>query len=202
MLLSYGMGANRRSQLRISAITAVIWAFLLITPTLSAQGNDLDPPLIEHDLQVRGTPGETQEFSATVVDDQALAEVRLYYRYSGETSFTDIMMTPIASSAVYIASLDTEAGDLRAIEYYIEARDKAGNRIVQGHPFNPMVRLMGEDESQVVANTQDAVPDTSRRRRWLYVGLGVLAAGAVAVAANSRSTDGGDGDFVITVDPP
>ncbi|MEE9321535.1 MAG: hypothetical protein V3U76_13900 [Granulosicoccus sp.] len=201
MLLNYNKFANEHRSVWISAVTAALWAFLLIAPTLSAQSNDLEPPLIEHDLQERGQPGETQDFSATVVDDQALAGVRLHYRYSGETDFTDITMTQIASSAVYTASLDTEVGDLRAIEYYIEARDKAGNRVVQGHPFNPMVRLMGDDDV-LASNSQDVKPESSRRRRWLYIGLGVLAAGAVAAAASGDGGGGNDNDFVITLDPP
>ena len=44
---------------------------------------DVEPPVIELEELTEGTAGETQVFTALVVDNKILKDVKLYYRFSG-----------------------------------------------------------------------------------------------------------------------
>jgi len=210
-------GSTTRGQRRRIADTGRIVLFAasaflgLAVPVVHAQSEiDVEPPLIEHDPVVSGEPGEAQEFSATVVDDRELAEVLLFHRFSGEESFDETPMRPVASSSVFTASVATEAGDTRSIEYYLQARDEAGNRVIKGYAFSPLVRRMDGGAGPLAGTGDQPAPEvrSGNGRRWLYVGLGVLAIGAVAAAAGGGggSADdppvGGGNTFVVTIDPP
>jgi hypothetical protein len=174
-------------------------------PVAHAQSaaEDYEPPLIEHDVIERAAAAGSQEFAANVVDNQALADVILYYRFAGEEEFRMLPMTQVAASAVYSASVESDINDARSIEYYIQARDEAGNRVVKGFAFSPLVRLIGDGSDVQQATVAESAPKSSSGRRWLYIGLGVLAVGAIAAAANSGgSDDPPTGDFQIVLDPP
>lgn len=176
-----------------------------ILPVAHAQSAavDYEPPLIEHDVIERVEAAGSQEFTASVVDDQSLADVTLYYRFAGEEEFRMLPMTQVAASAVYSASVESDINDVRSIEYYIQARDEAGNRVVKGFAFSPLVRLVGDGSDAQQAAVVEPEPKSSSGRRWLYIGLGVLAVGAIAAAANSGGKDDPPtGDFQIVLDPP
>ena len=186
----------------------------LVAPIAHAQsGIDVEPPLIEHDPVERGEPGVAQEFSANVVDDRGLSEVLLHHRFAGEETFDETPMRRVADSATFVATVRTTSGDTRSIEYYLEARDEAGNRVIRGYAFSPLVRRMdgeGGTSGAVTADERAPAASAGSGRRWLYIGLGVLAVGVLAAAAGGGdgggSSDGvpsgGGNTFVVTIDPP
>ena len=170
-----------RRWVRSATVSLATCAALLgvAVPTAHAQSEiDVEPPLIEHDAIELGEPGVAQEFTASVVDDRELAEVLLFHRFAGEESFDETPMRRVATSSTYTATVSTEGGDTRSIEYYIQARDEAGNRVIKGYAFSPLVRRMDGGAGAAVAGS-DPVPEarSGSGRRWLYVGLGVLAVG-------------------------
>ena len=171
-----------------------------LAPPLHAQSElDVEPPLIEHEIVESGVAGEPQEFRATVVDDRALEEVLLFHRRADEETFVRLPMRRVASSTTFTATVETEAGDERAIEYYLQARDEAGNRVIKGYAFSPLVRAMGAGGTS--AGRGDVGEDAPRRgRTWLLVGLGVVAAGiAIALADTDEPADD---IFTVTISPP
>ena len=203
-------GPARWRRTRVPFALIVLGALSAIggTTSLHAQDEiDLEPPIVEHEALERGVAGDAQEFVATVVDDRELAEVLLFHRFAGEASFDETPMRRLAESSVYTASVPTSAAETRAIEYYIQARDAAGNRVIKGYAFSPLVRRIG-DGSVPGAPAADApgepAPSAGGTRRWLYIGLGVLAVGAAAAALSDDSSgpEAGPNTFTVTLDPP
>lgn len=166
---------------------------------------DVEPPLIEHDVVPEAEADIRQTFVATVVDDQDLDSVQFYYRYAGESSFSRNVMTPVSFTSTYIAQIPTDPNSLKAIEYYIQARDASGNRTVRGYTFSPLVRnivpaFVAEPVAQSVPDTTPAVDETateSRFPRAVYVIGGVLLLGLIASAAGS-SGSGSEGGGACT----
>ena len=205
--------ASTPTTLRFARATTVVVAWMALVSVLPggahAQDDDIDlePPIVEHEVLERGAAGDAQEFVATVVDDRELAEVLLFHRFAGEAAFERTPMRRLAESAVHTASVPTSAAETRAIEYYIQARDAAGNRVIRGYAFSPLVRRIGDGSAPgALAGDVPGEPASSGggTRRWLYIGLGVLAVGAAAAAlgGDDGGSEAGPNTFTVTLDPP
>ena len=181
------------------ACRALVAVLLLIAPVAHAQELDVEPPLIEHERIERGEQGVAQEFTATVVDDREVEEVLLFHRRAGDETFENLPLERVGTSSVFLATLPTEAGDARAIEYYIQARDASGNRVIRGYAFNPLQRLMVGEGAGPLAEADAA--QTGVRKRWLWIGLGVLAVGAAVALSDSGDGESSD-TFTVTIEPP
>lgn len=195
-------------------------ALILVTTMVSAQSLaqtpdwpgeiDLDPPVIDHEALVTGISAEQQAFSAIVVDDRGLEHVMLFHRNRSGAEYASVQMQNVAGSDEYTATIDTAVGQTR-IEYYIEALDTGGNRVLKGFPFFPLVRDLNVPTANVA---QELEPDEATDRRLIYVLLGVAAVGVAALALAGGSDDGGNdggGDtqpgpgtvpLIIEVSPP
>ncbi len=171
-----------------------------------APGTDTLPPIIELETIETGVAGQDQVFTALVADDGDLLDVKLYFRYAGQQAYQTVNMDPLASTSFYLATLTTPAQETRAIEYYVQARDIAGNRAVEGFAFEPLVRQLTPPQN-APSNTdtqQDTATETAQSpefqgepesggiKIWQIV-LGVLAVGALAGLAASSGGDGGGG---------
>lgn len=187
-----------------SAITPT-FAFAQQTPSV-----DFESPIIEHVAQDGGPVGGVEVFGATVVDNDAIDRVVVFYRFSGETEFAEVTMREVAQSSFYSAKVDTANVplDTEAIEYYIQAEDASGNIVLKGFAFQPLTRAF-EAVSPVVpevevvsAEPEFTDPPVSSSVNWWYVGLGVLVLGGIAASAGgggSSSSTGDDCDGGCTV---
>ncbi len=173
---------------------------------------DFDPPVIDHESLVSGVSGEIQVFSALVVDDRGLERVTLYYRSTTGQEYQQVPMQRLSATDNYTASVDS-AVDQKKIEYYIEALDSGGNRVLKGFPFFPLVR--GLEAPRQVPVAEQAVtppPAEAKSNNALYIVLGVLAVGLIVGLAGGSSDNGGGGGGVppddntvpltINVSPP
>lgn len=173
----------------------------------AAPGSDTVPPIIELETIESGVAGQDQVFTALVADDGDLLDVKLYFRYRGQQAYQTITMDPLADTSFYLVTLATPTEETRAIEYYVQARDIAGNRVVEGFAYEPLVRSLTPPENAPgSASTQtDTAAETTPApefqsesesggiKVWQIV-LGVLAVGALAgLAASSGGDDGGGG---------
>ncbi len=71
-------------------LLALLVAFSTIHPgPIHAQSGktDIEGPTIEHEVVESGGLGKVQEFSATVVDNEEVASVWLFYRFGVEDDF-------------------------------------------------------------------------------------------------------------------
>lgn len=153
---------------------------------------DVDPPLIEHEVVAQAESDIRQTFVASVVDDGELDSVVFFYRFAGETYFTRYVMAPLSASSTYIAQIPTDPKLFTAIEYYIQARDRGGNRTVRGYTFSPLVREILPANNPAVAGPTDLANTEIVKKnsasgipKSLYVIGGVLLLGLIASAASS-----------------
>ncbi len=168
---------------------------------------DIDPPVIDHEALDSGRAGEPQEFVAGVVDDRGLQHVMLFYRARSGAQYQSADMQKVAGTDDFTVTVETLLGQDR-IEYYIEALDVGGNRVLKGFPFFPLVR----DLAQPTARVTGAEESEASGNRALYVLLGIAAAGlVVALVAGSGGDGGGSGEtdpmpgtvpLTIEVTPP
>lgn len=166
---------------------------------------DIQAPIIDLELLEESVSDQTQVFSALVADDRELADVTLYHRRAGQQPFAPIAMSPLGDTGYYSVSLSTDPEDLRAIEYYVQARDAAGNRTVSGYAFDPFIRSLTRTTSELANNSTTgttgnptaASEDDGGISIW-SIALGVVLVGALAAAAGG-SSGGGDGGVPLTV---
>lgn len=179
---------------------------------------DVEPPLIEHELVKQAEADIRQTFVASVVDDEELAQVDLFYRFGGETSFSRYQMMRVSYSSTYIAQIPTNPNELAPMEYYIQASDASGNRTVRGYTFSPLVRQIIAPANHVEATAQDeSDPGTkapnstaSKLPKAVYIVGGVLLLGLIASAGGSSGSSPSGGEecgtagcrLTITVNPP
>ncbi len=184
---------TRNSERFASAGSALISAFLTVTlflfsiDSLHAQSADIEAPVIALDEVDIGYAGESQVFSAKVSDDNSLVSVILYHRLTGDEAFLAEAMEKIGNTDVFAVTLETDSGDNRNIEYYIQAEDAGGNKSLTGFAFDPLVRELRAGDPIIVPT---ATPRVSNRNRWLLAALGVLAVGVLASQAGGGSGGG------------
>lgn len=200
------------TQLRLGLIQllalAVAVSTLQSTVVFAQQAvQDFEAPLIEHELLKSGELGEAQIFSANVVDNIELKSVSIFYRFTGVEQFEQIPMEPVSTSSFFSATIPTEQLPIEetSIEYYLQAEDVAGNIVLKGYIFDPLIRTLritasGADtqatsttiEESGTAVTDQPVP--KKKSRTLYYVLGAL--GLVALAGLAASSSGGSDDPV------
>jgi len=143
---------------------------------------DIDPPVIEHEALKTGVPGELQVFSAEVFDDRGLESVQLFYRSRPGGDYESVAMT--SEGSTFTATVETQLGQ-REIQYYIEALDTGGNRVLKGFPFFPLVRPL-ESSSVNPASQVDAEPESDSK--VLYVILGIAVVGLLAAMSGDKKS--------------
>ena len=164
---------------------------------------DIDPPVIDHEALEVGVAGEMQTFSALVIDDKGIEYVDLYYRPGRSADYTKTSMQP-AGGTRYIATVPTELAQ-SSVEYYIEAADTGGNRVLKGFPFFPLVRNLDvpPPPAPVVTSSADGQnSSSSESSRLLYVLLGALAVGLLASMSSAGGGGGSGGEVPLTINIP
>ncbi len=152
---------------------------------------DIDPPVIDHEALEVGVAGESQLFSALVIDDKGIEYVDLYHRSGANAQYQQTPMSSTQTSNQYTTIIPTQLGQTR-IEYYIEAADIGGNRVLKGFPFFPLVRNLDVPAPVQPAVTAATSPKESSgsQSKLLYVLLGALAVGLLASASSSGDDSG------------
>lgn len=194
----------------IVATTLVLVISLTQTSYAIAQVSpDTRSPVIELEAVAESQADSQQVFTAQVVDNRELKDVILYHRRDGQQAFTPVPMNPIGATAYFTAAIETDPSDLRAIQYYVQARDEGGNRTVQGYAFDPYTRVLTAPAATVVAKAPTVVEAPTQTDsaasgiQWWQVALGVVLVGAIASAAggggDSGATDDGKVPLTVTV---
>jgi hypothetical protein len=203
-----GIRATRSSKsvLQHLIVLCLLALSLSVYSMKPAFGQNIDTvgPVIEVEELVEGEAGQTQVFTVLIAEDVLLRDATLYYRRAGQLPFITAPMQALGDTGYFSVSIPTDDTDLRTIEYYVQARDDAGNRSISGFAFDPYQRRL-QPSSNISANaaTQasvESIPTPSEeantpilRQRWVQITLGVVALGILASLANS---DGGDSQVV------
>lgn len=202
----------------VTLLHIVVSTLVVVGPAHAQSSPDNEAPVLDLQVVETGTAGDSQVFSATVTDDTEILEVVLYYRTQGDETYSSVRMDPIPNTSIYTVTIDTQTDESAVIEYYMNASDVSGNRVVRGFAFDPLTRdLVAPSELALSGDTTAGPPEPvpartgiSTGKKILYIGLGILAVGAIAAAAGGGGSSGG-GDtmpgggpeipVVITVDP-
>jgi len=179
----------------------VLLSIISIIPAY-AQGADTFAPIIELEEMAESVADRTQVFTVQIAEDELLKDATLYYRREGQLPFTPAPMEPLGDTGYFSVSIPTSTTDLRTIEYYVQARDEAGNRTVSGFAFDPYKRMLTASiknkSIESSSNTKPLAEPPSvnpplLKRRWVQITLGVLAVGALA----SLASDNGGSDSEV-----
>jgi hypothetical protein len=201
------MSALRRFFTVYLAVAHIIATGLMALPSsAAAQAADGEPPVIEYQKIDEGQLGDTQVFSASVTDDRELATVTLHYRLGETADYDSVPMLSLAGTSIHSASVETRGSDAEVLQYYLEARDAAGNRSIQGFAFDPIERVLVSSDrlAAPAVATAVAVPaelstnSMSTGQKVLYGVLGLVVVGAIASAAGGS---GGGSDNLAADDP-
>ena len=173
---------------------------------LSLPGFDITAPLIVHDAsEVNLRKGIGNVIKATVTDDVEVGEVSLFFRPEGSDRFLRIQMRSGKTKNIYAATLPQL--DSNQMEYYIQATDTSGNKVLKGKQFIPLVaRISGPTSTIQSTSSDDPInqpiaiqaqlsEETEEKKgisKWVWIGVGVLAVGAVAAAASGGGGGGTD----------
>ncbi|MBK6686563.1 MAG: right-handed parallel beta-helix repeat-containing protein [Deltaproteobacteria bacterium] len=97
---------------------------------------DLDPPVIVHAKISDGQPrGAAVEIRAEVTDGSGVAEVRVYFRSSGEATFLSAELAGTGGNA-YQGQIPAALASGTGIDYYLEASDLSPDQNVSHDPAN------------------------------------------------------------------
>ena len=195
-----------RSSKSVVQHLALVWLLAMVLSIISTQsvfGQSIDTvaPIIELEELAEGEADLTQVFTVLIAEDVLLRDAALYYRREGQLPFTPAPMQALGDTGYYSVSIPTDKTDLRTIEYYVQARDEAGNRTVSGFAFDPYQRRL-KPSSKITSSssTQTTVQPTPTppeepnappllKQRWVQVTLGVVAVGILASMASGGGSD-------------
>jgi len=97
-------------------------------------------------------------------------------------------------SFIYTAQLT--ATDSSGLEYYIQATDLAGNTLLFGYSFSPLtiaVVPVAADNIAVTDNSDTNIAVEEKKKsgisKWVWVGLGVVVAGAALSSGGGGGND-------------
>ncbi|MBX2881401.1 MAG: hypothetical protein KTR32_15765 [Granulosicoccus sp.] len=181
----------------------VVSVILVVASTdVRAQTVDTTPPVIELEELIEGVADLSQVFTVQIAEESTLQDATLYYRRAGEQPYLSAPMEPLGNSGYYSVTIETDPNDLRAIEYYVQARDEAGNRSVSGYAFEPYVRSLRIADPITQSTEIDSGPEPEPappsllQNRWVQIGLGILAVG---ITASLLDDDDGDDRLLVPV---
>jgi len=174
--------------------------------------DDLISPLIQHDSLTQSMPtGKALQLQATITDNGAVKEVVLFYRKMGATEYSKTNMNRTGSD-VYSATIPKEVVMEPGLEYYIQASDGAGNTVMRGIAFSPLLITVATVIPPTIAATNlssTTKPASSPRwykKWWVWAIVGVVVVGAVAGGdgggEESQPPAGPSGAVVITAPIP
>jgi len=187
---------------------------LIFSPVVSAAealalpGSDLIAPEIKQQQIPKNLPaGDLPTITATVTDNVGVKDVTVFYRQIGASDFARVEMKRNLSTTEYSITLPEIFSP--GVEYYIQASDQAGNTVLHGHTFSPLTiavlpdptgtnpDLAGLPSDTISTETGNEVanqPAKSKISKWVWIGLGVIAVGALAGGGSS----GGGGEEPTT----
>lgn len=192
------------------SVVAVTTAWLLLVLCIAQSGSpvhaqiqDFDAPIIGLDDQDEAPRDQDQVFAVTVTDDRALESVFFHFRFDAGEPYQSAAMTQVGGTDRYTYTISAVLIEPAApsIQYYIDARDEAGNRTLQGFAFDPIERLLidapiepvATSETQSSAEPEIVVNSMSTTQKVVYGVLGVLVVGALIAGSSSDSGDSSTG---------
>jgi len=177
----------------------LIYQPVSLADQLALPTSDIVAPKVEHQpSNEAAVSGKAYSIIANVTDNNGVKSVLLFYRNIGSSEYNRLLMNSLGGDQ-YGITLDAEIVINPGLEYYIQAEDLAGNTLLHGYSFSPLiVKVIGSglgeglDGSDTTILAESDSPGQSGlssgifSNKWVWIGLGVLVAAA--------SSGGGGGD--------
>ncbi len=187
---------------RMILVVLLSFSFILFPVVQAAElalpSGDLIAPAIQHTpIEKDIYAGQQVDIKATVTDNVGVKNVTLFYRDANAVEFKRLKMNRDLDSFVYTTQLT--ATDSPGLEYYIQATDLAGNTLLFGYSFSPLTiavvpaamdDIATDNSNTTVATSVKVGEEKSGISKWVWIGLGVVVAGA----ALSGGVGGGGND--------
>jgi hypothetical protein len=164
---------------------------------LSFPAPDITAPVIEQNEFINKIqPGKDHRIRVTATDNVAIKSVVVYYREIGATEYQTRTMRKIGDSDEYAVNFTADELSGDGIEYYIQAADQAGNTLLLGYAFSPLVvtidrQIANKHVATVAEPAEKNIKAENSYSKWLWIGLGVLAVGAIASGGGGGDDGGG-----------
>ena len=159
-------------------IFALACALTYTSGVLAQQGDDEDrtSPMILHQTQeMPVVAGYAVEVGAKVTDNVRVARVQLFYRIPGETRYRTVEMTR-RDGDEYAGSIAASDVKIKGLEYFMIARDWAGNLTLLGSATAPVFMT-------VRSPVQESPVQQELVLAWYQEGGLLSLIGAVVIAA-------------------
>lgn len=184
------------------ALQIIVSCAGLFVPQLHAQTLDTEPPEVGFDTVDEARKGDSQVFTVTATDNQIIQSIVIFYRMGPDADYQSANMMQIGETDLYTLTIPANSipESTELIQYYIEAKDQAGNRTLQGFSFDPAERVLIDSGSALAGNTpqkaqeeESALGSLSTTQKVVYTALGVILVGALIAAAGSSDSGGSSG---------
>lgn len=181
-------------------IVALLVPLLVLSPVLNAEelAFDFVPPEISHEAPIDPVHGiQPRIISATVIDSAGVRQVVLKYRTKGERHYLQLDMSSGGSPSLFMATIPERDAIDPGVEYFIEATDVSGNTSSRGFSVAPLFLSIKPLPAGSEAPAQQVSSNSGSSKKWLWIGLGALVVGGIALSAGGDS--GGNTNSVDTV---
>jgi hypothetical protein len=196
-----GMKMNRfRSLITVCLLASLIYQ-PLYAQELTRPAFDVIAPTLMHTPVSEQIPlGNPIEITISATDNTGIKDVILFYRVIGEDNFEQLPMIRTGRHDNYAAIVPVERIRVPGIEYYVQAEDLAGNKVLRGFDFSPLkVFVVSHGLKQAVVatpipseNTQEATGNKkSSTVKWVLIGLGAAAVAGLGLALGGGGSNGG-----------
>lgn len=178
-----------------------------LTPAY-AQTLDTEPPKVGIDTVTEASRNDSQVFTITATDNQSIAFIHLHYRLSPNANYQKGTMTRVGETDLYSFTIPAASlsSAVDSVQYYIEAKDDAGNRTLQGFSFDPLERTLldspatlASSNAQADASSTSLLGSLSTTQKVVIGVVGLVVVGALVSAAGGSSDDGGTGVPTVPV---
>lgn len=174
---------------------SLVFSPLVFAEQLALPSGDLVAPKISFSpISKSINAGDVLELNATVTDNVGVQSVTLFYRTIGASNYERTALQRIGQTDQYSVAIDTVQSP--GIEYYLQATDLAGNTLLRGYSFSPLIiNVNATDFSTTTSTVATLEPrpkmetEKSSSKKWLWIGLGVLAVGAMAAGGGGGGSD-------------
>ena len=189
--------SRRKLACLLAALQIIVSCAGMFPPLLHAQILDTEPPDVGFDTVDEASKGDSQVFTVVATDNESIESIVIFYRMGPDADYQSANMTRIGETDLYTLLIPADAipDATEVIQYYIEAKDKAGNRTLQGFSFEPAERVLIESSSSIAGNAPAPTQEESRSvlgslsttQKVVYTALGVIVVGALIAAASGGS---------------
>jgi len=176
---------------------------LLFAEQLSLPSGDLEAPVVKHTPSTHAAPAGTRtKITATVTDNVGVKSVILFYRKIGDAKYQRKAMINKGKST-YTAVMSEKDMRSPGLEYYIQATDLAGNNLLHGYSFSPLVVNIDNSAKPATKSTAVIAKATPKNdeggvSKWVWIGLGAV----VLAGAAGGGGGGGEETGSLTVSAP